>query len=97
MRCRSDRLRDPETLEQRTKDGKKNWLITLGVCTHLGCIPLGINEGDNRGKYRRLFLPVPRVAIRHRGAHPPGAGAEEPRRSRLQVHVADHGLGRLRG
>ena len=49
-------LRDPETLEQRTR-GKKNWLITLGVCTHLGCIPLGINEGDNRGKFGGYFCP----------------------------------------
>jgi ubiquinol-cytochrome c reductase iron-sulfur subunit len=49
-------LRDPETLEQRTR-GKKNWLITLGVCTHLGCIPLGINEGDNRGQYGGYFCP----------------------------------------
>lgn len=50
-------LRDPETLEQRTQPGHTNWLITLGVCTHLGCIPLGINEGDNRGKYGGYFCP----------------------------------------
>jgi ubiquinol-cytochrome c reductase iron-sulfur subunit len=50
-------LRDPETLDQRTKAGKKNWLITLGVCTHLGCIPLGIHEGDNRGTYGGYFCP----------------------------------------
>ena len=34
-------LRDPETLAQRTKEGKTEWLVTLGVCTHLGCVPLG--------------------------------------------------------
>ncbi len=50
-------LRDPETLEQRTKAGHKNWLITLGVCTHLGCIPLGIHEGDNRGQFGGYFCP----------------------------------------
>jgi len=50
-------LRDPETLEQRTQPGHTNWLITLGVCTHLGCIPLGIHEGDNRGKYGGYFCP----------------------------------------
>jgi ubiquinol-cytochrome c reductase iron-sulfur subunit len=50
-------LRDPETLEQRTKAGHKNWLITLGVCTHLGCIPLGIHEGDNRGPFGGYFCP----------------------------------------
>ena len=42
-------LRDPQTLAERTKPGKPNWLITLGVCTHLGCVPLGIGEGENRG------------------------------------------------
>jgi ubiquinol-cytochrome c reductase iron-sulfur subunit len=50
-------LRDPETLAQRTKPGKANWLITLGVCTHLGCVPLGIGEGENRGPYGGYFCP----------------------------------------
>ena len=50
-------LRDPETLAQRTKPGHKNWLITLGVCTHLGCVPLGIAEGENRGPYGGYFCP----------------------------------------
>jgi len=50
-------LRDPETLEQRTKTGHKNWLITLGVCTHLGCVPLGAGEGENRGPFGGYFCP----------------------------------------
>jgi ubiquinol-cytochrome c reductase iron-sulfur subunit len=50
-------LRDPQTLAQRTKPGKQNWLITLGVCTHLGCVPLGIGEGENRGPYGGYFCP----------------------------------------
>jgi ubiquinol-cytochrome c reductase iron-sulfur subunit len=50
-------LRDPETLAQRTKPGKANWLITLGVCTHLGCVPLGIGEGENKGPYGGYFCP----------------------------------------
>lgn len=50
-------LRDPETLEQRTKEGKKNWLITMGVCTHLGCVPLGAGEGENRGPFGGYFCP----------------------------------------
>ena len=50
-------LRDPETLEQRTKPQHKNWLITLGVCTHLGCIPLGAAEGENRGEFGGYFCP----------------------------------------
>jgi ubiquinol-cytochrome c reductase iron-sulfur subunit len=50
-------LRDPQTLAERTKPGKANWLITLGVCTHLGCVPLGIGEGENRGPYGGYFCP----------------------------------------
>ena len=50
-------LRDPQTLAERTKPGKMNWLITMGVCTHLGCVPLGIGEGENRGPYGGYFCP----------------------------------------
>ena len=50
-------LRDPETLAQRTKAGHTNWLITLGVCTHLGCIPLGAAEGENKGQFGGYFCP----------------------------------------
>jgi ubiquinol-cytochrome c reductase iron-sulfur subunit len=50
-------LRDPQTLAQRTKEGKQQWLITLGVCTHLGCVPLGAGEGENRGPFGGYFCP----------------------------------------
>ncbi|MEQ1688029.1 MAG: ubiquinol-cytochrome c reductase iron-sulfur subunit [Sphingopyxis sp.] len=50
-------LRDPESLAERTKPGKENWLITLGVCTHLGCVPLGASEGENRGDFGGYFCP----------------------------------------
>jgi ubiquinol-cytochrome c reductase iron-sulfur subunit len=50
-------LRDPETLAARTKEGKLNWLVTLGICTHLGCVPLGAGEGENRGEFGGYFCP----------------------------------------
>jgi ubiquinol-cytochrome c reductase iron-sulfur subunit len=50
-------LRDPQTLAERTKEGHGNWLITLGVCTHLGCVPLGAGEGENRGPFGGYFCP----------------------------------------
>ncbi|SFR85099.1 ubiquinol-cytochrome c reductase iron-sulfur subunit [Sphingomonas jatrophae] len=50
-------LRDPQTLAERTKEGKQNWLVQLGVCTHLGCIPLGIGEGENKGPFNGYFCP----------------------------------------
>lgn len=52
-----DQLRDPQTLAERTKPGKSNWLVTLGVCTHLGCVPLGAGEGEPRGDYGGYFCP----------------------------------------
>jgi len=50
-------LRDPQTLDQRTKAGKANWLITMGVCTHLGCVPLGAGEGEVKGEFGGYFCP----------------------------------------
>jgi ubiquinol-cytochrome c reductase iron-sulfur subunit len=39
-------LRDPQTDAQRVK--KPEWLIVIGVCTHLGCVPIG-HEGPFEG------------------------------------------------
>ena len=50
-------LRDPQKLEERTKPGNEQWLITLGVCTHLGCVPLGAAEGEVRGDFGGYFCP----------------------------------------
>ena len=50
-------LRDPQTLMERTKEGHENWLITMGVCTHLGCVPLGAGEGEVKGEYGGYFCP----------------------------------------
>jgi ubiquinol-cytochrome c reductase iron-sulfur subunit len=50
-------LRDPQSLADRTKEGHKNWLVTLGVCTHLGCVPLGAGEGEVKGDFGGYFCP----------------------------------------
>ncbi len=50
-------LRDPQTLAERTKPGKTDFLVTLGVCTHLGCVPLGAAEGEAKGDYGGYFCP----------------------------------------
>ena len=50
-------LRDPQSLSERTLPGKENWLITLAVCTHLGCVPLGAGEGENKGEFGGYFCP----------------------------------------
>ena len=38
--------------EERVKDGKDEWLVMLGVCTHLGCVPL-----KDKGDYNGWFCP----------------------------------------
>lgn len=50
-------LRDPQTLADRTKPGKENWLVTMGVCTHLGCVPLGAAAGEVKGEFGGYFCP----------------------------------------
>jgi ubiquinol-cytochrome c reductase iron-sulfur subunit len=50
-------LRDPQTLAERTKEGHGSILVTMGVCTHLGCVPLGAAEGENRGEFGGYFCP----------------------------------------
>jgi ubiquinol-cytochrome c reductase iron-sulfur subunit len=52
-----DDLRDPQTLAERTKEGHGDMLITMGVCTHLGCVPLGAAEGENKGEFGGYFCP----------------------------------------
>jgi ubiquinol-cytochrome c reductase iron-sulfur subunit len=48
-------LRDPATYKQRVE--KPDWLIVIGICTHLGCIPLGQKPGDPRGEFGGWFCP----------------------------------------
>jgi len=49
------KLRDPESDEARTK--QPEWLVMLGVCTHLGCVPIG-EAGDFGGwSVSSIFLP----------------------------------------
>ena len=48
-------LRDPEPDQQRVK--KDEWLVLLGVCTHLGCVPLGQKPSDPKGPYDGWFCP----------------------------------------
>ena len=50
-------LRDPQTLAERTQEGHENILVTMGVCTHLGCVPLGAGEGEVKGEFGGYFCP----------------------------------------
>ncbi len=45
-----EELKDPEEDSQRAKNPE--WLVMVGVCTHLGCVPLG-----DKGEYNGWFCP----------------------------------------
>jgi ubiquinol-cytochrome c reductase iron-sulfur subunit len=46
---------DPQSDADRVQ--KAEWLILVGVCTHLGCIPLGTSQGETRGDFNGWFCP----------------------------------------
>lgn len=46
---------DPEMDKDRVQ--KEEWLVVVGVCTHLGCIPLGQRASSNKGEYGGWFCP----------------------------------------
>lgn len=48
-------LRDKQTDGERVQ--KKEWLVMIGICTHLGCVPLGQKTGDVKGEYDGWFCP----------------------------------------
>jgi ubiquinol-cytochrome c reductase iron-sulfur subunit len=48
-------LRDPESDNKRAE--KPDYLVLVGVCTHLGCVPLGQKTGEMRGDYNGWFCP----------------------------------------
>jgi ubiquinol-cytochrome c reductase iron-sulfur subunit len=45
-------LPDPEPDDKRVKQGKDQWQVLIGICTHLGCIPIA-----HQGEYNGYFCP----------------------------------------
>ena len=50
-----DDMRDPQTDAERVPNEK--YIVLVGVCTHLGCVPLGQKSGDVKGQYGGWFCP----------------------------------------
>ena len=48
---------DTDRVTSRDGQARPEWMILVGVCTHLGCIPLGTTAGENRGEYTGWFCP----------------------------------------
>ena len=50
-------LIEPQPDSQRVKPGHDQWIVLIGICTHLGCIPLGNKPTDPRGEWGGWFCP----------------------------------------
>ena len=48
-------LPDPQPDQRRVQ--RDQWLVLIGICTHLGCVPLGQRPTDARGEYNGWFCP----------------------------------------
>ena len=46
------KLPDPQPDDKRVKPGHDQWLVLIGICTHLGCVPIGY-----QGEYKGWFCP----------------------------------------
>jgi ubiquinol-cytochrome c reductase iron-sulfur subunit len=71
-------LRDPQKDDQRVKKGHEQWLIMIGVCTHLGCVPLG-----QKGDYDGWFCPC-------HGSHYDTSGRVRKGPAPLNLHIPDY-------
>jgi ubiquinol-cytochrome c reductase iron-sulfur subunit len=56
-----EELRDPQTDRERTTDANgvhdPKYLVMVGICTHLGCVPLGQSPTQQHGEYGGWFCP----------------------------------------
>ena len=50
-------LRDKQADSDRVQEGHEKWLVMVGICTHLGCVPAGQKDADVKGEYDGWFCP----------------------------------------
>jgi ubiquinol-cytochrome c reductase iron-sulfur subunit len=75
-----DKQKDADRVKQSAFNGKAmpQWLVMVGVCTHLGCVPMGQKSTDMQGDFSGWFCPC-------HGSHYDGAG-------RIRKGPAPHNL-----
>ena len=69
-------LRDPETDAERVQDSQ--WLVALGICTHLGCVPIA-----NAGEWKGFFCPC-------HGSHYDASGRIRKGPAPLNLEIPPH-------
>ena len=47
----------PDPVSDKDRVQNPEWLVLVGVCTHLGCVPLGQKMSDTKGEYNGWFCP----------------------------------------
>ncbi len=55
--ARNDNLAGKSDAEDKNRVVNAEYLVVVGVCTHLGCIPLGTSQGEVRGDFGGWFCP----------------------------------------
>lgn len=55
--ARNDNLPDSPPATDRNRVIKSEYIVVVGVCTHLGCVPLGTAQGEVRGDFGGWFCP----------------------------------------
>ena len=47
----------PDPMEDTDRVKRPEWLVLVGICTHLGCVPLGQKISDKKGDYNGWYCP----------------------------------------
>jgi len=76
-----EELKDPQSDDQRVQ--KPEWLVMVGICTHLGCVPQGQKEGESRGEFGGWFCPC-------HGSHYDSAGRIRKGPAPLNLEIPEY-------
>ena len=71
------------------------WLVMVGICTHLGCVPLGQKPSDPHGDYGGWFCPCHGSHYDTSGRIRRGPAPRNLDRARLRVHRRQRDSDRL--
>ena len=83
-------LPDPQSDEARVKAGHDQWLVVIGICTHLGCIPIA-----HEGNYDGFFCPCHGSQYDTSGRIRPGTGTHQPAGAALSIRFRHQNPDRL--
>ena len=84
-------LPDPQSDEARVKPGHDQWLVVIGICTHLGCIPIA-----HEGAYDGFFCPCHGSVYDTSGRIRQGPAPSQPAGAALHIRFRHQNPDRLR-